>query len=132
MDPALERRLYERYPLIFQERTLPMSQTAMCWGICTGDGWFHLLDALCAQLEDSTRQHGSPQAIAAQVKEKFGTLRFYTRVSDERQDAMIDLAEGLSSRICDTCGAPGELRRAGWLATRCDLHADGRTAEPAT
>ena len=117
MDADLQKQLYDRYPLIFQERVLPMTETAMCWGIETGNGWYHLIDGLCAQLQRETDQDGAPQIIATQVKEKFGTLRFHTREANERQSAMIDLASELSSRICDQCGAPGQLRTSGWHAT---------------
>ena len=124
MDADLQKQLYDRDPLIFQERVLPMTETAMCWGIETGNGWYHLIDGLCAQLQRETDQDGAPQIIATQVKEKFGTLRFHTREANERQSAMIDLASELSSRICDQCGAPGQLRTSGWHATRCEAHAE--------
>jgi len=122
MDADLQEELIARYPLIFQERGMPMSETAMCWGITCGNGWFHLLDALCAQLQSETSRDGAPQVIATQVKEKYGTLRFYARITNDRQDAMIDLAEELSGRICETCGAPGKLLLNGWVMTRCASH----------
>lgn len=124
MDADLQAQLFERYPLIFQERGLPMAETAMCWGIATGNGWHHLIDALCAQLQRQTDEGGAPQIVATQVKEKFGTLRFHTREADDRQLAVIDLARELSQRICEVCGAPGTLRPvAGLQATRCSAHA---------
>ena len=126
MDVALQERLYTRYPLIFQEHTLPESETAMCWGIATGDGWYGLIDALCIQLQRVTDQDGAPQIIASQVKDKFGSLRFYTREADGRQTAMIELARELSQRICDVCGAPGATVSTRRLtATRCKVHAAG-------
>lgn len=123
MDTELQEQLYRRYPLIFQERGMPPAETAMYWGIATGNGWYHLIDGLCAQLQRETDQEGMPQVIATQVKEKFGTLRFHTREANERQSAMIALATELSSRICNQCGAPGQLRTSGWCATLCDAHA---------
>lgn len=120
MDGKLQQQLFERYPLIFQERHLPMTDTAMCWGVMVGNGWFHVLDALCAALQRTTDQDGEPQVVASQVKEKFGTLRFYTRASTDVQDAMIDVAEEVSARTCDVCGCPGQLVRDGWLRTRCE------------
>lgn len=115
--------LFQRYPEIFAERHLSMDQTAMCWGIAIGDGWFDLLDVLCTQLQQETDKLGGPQIVATQVKEKYGALRFYVRESNERQDLLIDFAEALSERICDVCGSPGVLRTSGWQATRCDNHA---------
>jgi hypothetical protein len=46
MKAELQQKLYEKYPKIFVQKDLPMSQTAMCWGIDCGDGWFWLLDNL--------------------------------------------------------------------------------------
>lgn len=124
MDAALQKQLYTRYPQIFQEHTLPETETAMCWGIATGDGWYHLIDALCVQLQRLTDQDGAPQVVAAQVKEKFGSLRFHTREADERQKAMIEIARELSQRTCDVCGAPGAMVSTKRLmATRCEDHA---------
>lgn len=123
MDAKLQNQLFEQYPAIFAERTLPETQTAMCWGITTGNGWFDLIDALCARLQWETNHTGAPQAVAAQVKEKMGTLRFYVREASERQTGMIDLATELSRRICDVCGGSGTSVTVGRVrATRCAAH----------
>lgn len=124
MDADLQEQLYHHYPLIFRERGLPMAQTAMCWGIATGNGWYHLIDGLCARLQWETDEQGAPQIVATEVKEKLGSLRFYTREANDRQSAMIDLAREVSQRVCDVCGGPGTLLSIGRLrATRCSAHA---------
>ena len=125
MDVDLQEQLYRRYPLIFQERGLPTTETAMVWGIATGNGWYHLIDGLCAQLQSETDQLGAPQIVATQVKEKLGSLRFYVRDANDRQSAMIDLAQELSQRVCDVCGGPGAPLEAGRArAARCSAHAE--------
>ena len=124
MDTRLQLDLFGRYPQIFAERALPDTETAMCRGIECGDGWFHLIDALCARLQWDTDHEDGPQAVATQVKEKFGTLRFRVRGATERQHGMLDLATELSGRICDQCGAPGVPGDVARLrATRCTAHA---------
>ena len=124
MDADLQKQLFDRYPLIFGELGLPVAESAMGWGIATGNGWYHLIDGLCAQLQRDTDQGGAPQVIATQVKDKLGTLRFYTRAANDRQSAMIDLAREISQRMCAVCGGPGTLLSAGRLrATRCSAHA---------
>lgn len=65
-----------------------------------------------------------PQVIAVQVKEKFGTLRFYTDGGNEVTYAMISMAESMSARTCEKCGAPGKLRGKTWLYTACDEHTE--------
>lgn len=125
MDATLQAELFDRYPVIFGQRHLPDTETAMCWGITTGDGWFQLIDALCARLQWETDHNGSPQAVATQVKEKFGTLRFRIRETTERQEGMLALATELSGRICDVCGSPGSSVDVGRRrATRCGAHAE--------
>jgi hypothetical protein len=54
-----------------------------------------------------------------QVKEKFGTLRYYCAGND-RIFAFIHMAEQLSKITCEDCGKPGKLRRTAWLITLCD------------
>lgn len=145
MSPELDEKLTRKYPRIFAQRHLLPSQTAMCWGFDVGDGWFNLLDALCSVIQDhldwencegkyeSARMHRPPeddgtwcrvsQLEAAQVKEKFGGLRFYADGGDEFAHAAIELAEALSFRTCETCGSPGRPQRGGWIRTLCPEHA---------
>lgn len=51
MNKHLDDYLCKTYPKIFAERNLPMTQTCMCWGF-PGDGWFHLIDALCNHIQN--------------------------------------------------------------------------------
>lgn len=130
MTPELDALLYQKYPKIFAQRSLPMARTAMCWGICCGDGWFHLLDVLCEELQRQTDQRGAPQLEATQVKEKYGGLRFYTTLASDAQEAMIDMAESLSERMCEECGAPGKRNdQKGWVTTRCEAHTKSLTRD---
>jgi hypothetical protein len=62
------------------------------------------------------------QVVAMQVKEKYGSLRFYYGGGDDIIDAYVRFAEYLSERTCDVCGAPGKQRDSGWIVTRCDEH----------
>lgn len=64
-----------------------------------------------------------PQVIMTQVKEKFGTLSFYYTGGDDIIDGMVRLAESMSARVCEVCGAPGKSRNSGWIQTLCDEHA---------
>lgn len=63
------------------------------------------------------------QVEAVQVKEKFGGLRFYTDcVPDDYIRGLISLAESLSVRTCEVCGAPGKQGGQGWIRTLCVKH----------
>lgn len=165
MSPELDRELCERYPLIFKNRHASMRESAMCWGFEHGDGWFHVLDTLCALLyapyreaveeyeyareyEGTVPYEGAEVItaidverarlakvvaadaipVAMQVKEKFGTLRFYVGGASEQAYHYIEFAEALSARTCEECGAPGQTRGSGWVRTLCDRHARERAS----
>ncbi len=57
---------------------------------------------------------------AAQVKEKFGGLRFYMTCGSDEIFDLISEAEALSYKTCEECGKPGEERDTGWIHTHCD------------
>jgi hypothetical protein len=60
-----------------------------------------------------------PQVTLDQVKEKFGTLRFYYSGGDDYISGMVSLAESMSGVTCEGCGNPGESRGGGWIHTYC-------------
>ena len=64
-----------------------------------------------------------PQVIATQVKEKFGTLRFYYYGGDDYCRGVESLADSLSAVTCEVCGSPGKLLTQGWHRTLCETHA---------
>ena len=64
--------------------------------------------------------YGPPRA--SQVKEKFGTLRFYMSTSSEEMEAIISAAEKRSAITCESCGKKGRVRGRRWLYTACSKH----------
>lgn len=65
------------------------------------------------------------QVVVTQVKEKFGSLRFYYNGGDSYIDGAVMLAESMSTKICEVCGAPGIINDdSGWLRARCEEHLD--------
>ena len=126
MNPELQNKLFEKYPKIFKQKDLPMNQTAMCWGIDTGDGWYNIIDTLCCQIQwhiehnlNKDEDAEGVQVEATQVKEKFGTLRFYYQGGNEFIDGLVSMAEGMSRRTCQECGSPGTANYSGWISTLC-------------
>ena len=129
MKQELQDQLYAKYPQIFAQKDLPMTQTCMCWGIDTGDGWYQIIDELCAKIQDHVveirKTHRKATIEATQVKEKFGALRFYLNYSDDYIDNLVEEATKKSYKTCDVCGAPGHCaayRR--WWVTLCKEHSD--------
>lgn len=68
------------------------------------------------------------RVVVEQVKEKFGTLRFYYRGGDNIVDGMVRMAEAMSAVTCEECGAPGEVGGSGWISTLCAEHREKREA----
>lgn len=180
MKPELDKLLCEKYPKIFANRNKSMRETAMCWGFSHGDGWFNIIDALCANIQQhidwTEKQHERdvkrnamtvaarngdwslfdeyyssfmptlkdeykkrvledvlkepqqpcPQVVADQVKEKFGTLRFYYTGGDDAIDGMVRMAESMSACTCEECGKPGTINNNGWISTLCEEHRNAR------
>lgn len=50
MTPELDRKLCADYPEIFRDRHGNPCDTAMCWSLEVGDGWYPLIDQLCRSL----------------------------------------------------------------------------------
>ena len=91
-----------------------------CWS-SIGKGWLQIILDLDEELSKL-----DPNYTIDQIKEKFGTLRFYASGFDgvdyNLVSKAIELAETRSSRTCDICGKPGKLCGKGWLVTRCEEH----------
>ena len=86
-------------------------------------GWTDLFDATFTWLHEiAPGTDWSP----SQIKEKYGTLRFYWYGDlPDLGGEIIDAAEHVSGHICDVCGAPGVLSSdGGWWSTRCREHRD--------
>lgn len=126
MNAELQDKLYKEYPKLFRQKDLPMTQTSMCWGVCTGDGWYNILEVLCYQIQshvDKKQKENPefPQVEFVQVKEKFGGLRVYTNGADDVVYSLINYAAGMSGCTCEDCGSPGRNRSyRGWFITHCD------------
>jgi hypothetical protein len=123
VNKELQQKLYDRFPALYRQHSLPMQETCMCWGFDCDDGWFDLVWMLSLALEDETKQSGVV-IEAVQVKEKFAGLRFYMGGTTERAYALVRLAETMSVHTCEVCGKWGRMSRKGyWLKTVCKEHA---------
>lgn len=67
-----------------------------------------------------------PQVTALQIKEKFGTLRFYYTGGDERLTPIVDFYESYTQYICEDCGSTVDVgSTSGWIRNVCQKHAKG-------
>jgi len=51
MRDELDKQLCEKYPRIFRNRHKDMTESCMFWGFECGDGWYQILDSLCANID---------------------------------------------------------------------------------
>jgi hypothetical protein len=130
MKSELELELVKKYPKILRDYKGDPMQTCMACGVEHDDGWYKLLDNCMEKLQyfcDLCSKDGEEvQVVANQIKEKFGTLSFYTSVygADNIQSDIIDdiisEAERKSAYTCEVTGEHGEAcKRGGWYRTLC-------------
>ena len=138
MKQELDKLLCEKYPKMMINRNKSMQETCMCWGFECGNGWFTILDQLMSNIqhhidwnnknfEKGYKQYKQvPQVTLDQVKEKFGTLRFYYQGGDDEISGMVRMAESMSAVTCEECGSPGTTGGQGWITTLCETHRAAR------
>ncbi len=110
----------ERCPLLYKE-----SVAFDC-----GPGWYHLIYDLSIKIEKILQEkakipiilenEGNFEMFAIQIKEKYGTLRFYMSYENEEITELIREAKASSSQTCDNCGGSAKMRGTTWLEVKCD------------
>lgn len=111
MTPEKTKKLNDNFPLIFPEN----------FYFECGDGWYDIIYTLCRDIQNHIDYNAKDkQVIVTQVKEKFGTLRFYANGGDLFTDGLISMAESISEHTCEACGNKGTIYRGGWYRTHCD------------
>lgn len=105
----------ERYPLLFSD---PSVDAIYC-----SRGWRDLLVTLCDTLQAHLDRHPDVSRVAvAQVKSKFGELHFFYDGGDSYCMGAVALAEQMSLKTCEQCGAPGKQIGGRWVSTLCPMH----------
>ena len=85
-----------------------------------GKGWLPIVTELHEKLVKA-----DPDYTIGQIKEKFGSLRFYAHGNfTEEEDKLISDAERKSAVTCEVCGEPGEIKASNgcWLRCLCEYH----------
>lgn len=113
MDDSELERFYNRHGIVPECRS----------------GWHPIIEDLDRKIAAI-----APDYKAEQIKEKFGTLRFYfseLTVDPDDWDAvytLVDEAEEQSRSTCEVCGSTdatvGPRTRNQWIKTLCESHAN--------
>jgi hypothetical protein len=144
MNEDNSKKLYADFPRLYREA---IAKERMSYGFECSDGWFNLLYKLSTDIEAEAKKIGlhpnsAEWPLALQVKEKFGTLKFYLRMEKGDNELkpenagpilsfrpmpdiksireLIQMAENSSAKICEQCGQPGTLYRGGYWHVACD------------
>lgn len=110
---------------------LPGAPLRLITPISVGRGWLPVVREALAQL---AKLPGTIDIL--QIKEKYGALKIVTVPVDEETHYFLRVIGEKSQRFCEICGADGHLwhdgepgKPAGWLRTRCHVHAHTRVQE---
>jgi type IV secretion system protein VirD4 len=88
-----------------------------------GSGWHGLLFPIFEEIKLYNKENHGYKIRIDQIKEKWGTLRFYVSDCPEYIQGMISIAEKESGHICEFCGAQGETVLINhWYKTLCPHH----------
>jgi hypothetical protein len=109
MNAELTERLYNDFPQLYLGRTKSTAESSMSWGFQCDDGWYELIRCLSLQLTNYANSHPNAVVEVAQVKEKFGWLRFHLIEDDDATLEMIELVCVRSRTTCELTGQPGVL-----------------------
>ncbi len=145
MGQEFEAELSASFPFMKRETTPsaesvldipPSDNLYVIFGCEVGDGWFSLLYDLCKEITAAYDKAGvTVNLVPTQIKEKYGTLRFYyeydsgknTLPQEETDKLYAEIAhivskyEDMSASVCECCGMKGKLRNDHtWLTTLCD------------
>ena len=148
-------QFFEELAKLYPE-LLEISQIGCSFGV--GAGWNNIIDVLCCTISSNlnsakNRLRGATEyprddngewlekcqadydkeidelPVISQVKEKYGTLRFYVHNSTDRVASLIDFAELMSGCTCEVCGKPGKTGGNGWIRTLCIDHREPEPSE---
>lgn len=120
-----EQNLFDKYPILYSK--LPYIEC--------NTGWFGIIDELSSKIEEINHSFVNKEhkIFAVQIKQKYGTLRFYTELSDSLFDEheicneiwktvndLVYETEIKSANTCECCGKAGKIIAGPYVETLCE------------
>lgn len=136
MREELEEKLVKEFPFLAknseQREEDRIDNLYLAFGCECDDGWYELLREMFGEIVARYEEAGVPVDLEIlQIKEKFAELRVYYSFKEESSpdkeelrndvDKIIEAYENKSRKVCENCGAEGEVRKKGYrMRTLCD------------
>ena len=128
MNTEHELKLFNDFPKLYAGKDLPLSENLMSFGFSCGDGWFDIIYDLSKEINDLCKNIDPYPITVLQVKEKFGSLRYYYNVicDDDnlfnKIEEFILNAEKRSNKTCEECGkfSGSKTQINGWVSNLCE------------
>lgn len=117
MSPEKTQLLIDIYPELFSD--ISTRSCMYLFGFECRDGWFDLLSECIENIKDVCLRENL-DIKTSQVKEKYGTLRFYLSSTTDELEEIIGFAEDKSAITCEVCGKLGKSRKLSWIQTLCE------------
>ena len=138
MTPELQTYLKSKFPKLYAE--CGQDNSFELFGFECQDGWFRPILWLSRYLQSYIDQQNNSaekypdqylsvkQIKVMQVKEKFGTLRFYADGGNQHTQGVISFVEYMSGFICETTGQTENVgyNKNGWVKTQHKSLAKGQ------
>lgn len=114
-----EKLLFSTFPF-YAGHKLTIYESCMPWGLEHGPGWYNILWEMSEKLVKAK----PPETFQfTQIKEKFGTGRFYWQGAGKKIQKIVDKYEHMTYYTCESCGRvqkPTTVREGGWVYNMCD------------
>ena len=145
MNKDLEKKLEEKFSFMKKGKSLAeqhkegfIGDLYSAFGLECDDGWYDLIYDLCTEITKFYDEIKKPINLHVnQIKEKFGGLRFYFSLDNEKSDTsdakndnhelykkihqIVQKYCDKSYEVCEVCGKPGKLREdLPWIRTLCE------------
>ena len=101
----------ERYPWL--EDIECGNETPMGWKIA-------FMNKLYDEIDAAIKEEKIEDFKVLQIKEKFGSLRFYYSPYNRRIDDIVKKYEEISAKTCCGCGDSATVVLTGWISSWCD------------
>jgi hypothetical protein len=98
------KELKDKYPEIFNPKPY-------CIGYELEEQWVSIIDKMCKNMMKYYKANPEiPIQRCVQMKEKFGTLRFYLEAYTDELGKIIRKAEIATTKICQFCGSKNNVK----------------------